>query len=365
LVISLVIQAFYSVQFTKLTKELEYKKLAIYQFIGIIVGTLIGLIAAYNNFGVWSLVIQTLSTEITKVLIAWTMIFWKPKFVFQKNKFDKHFTFGYKMAASGLLNTIFNEIYTFVIGKYYSVANLGYYSRALSLSQYPSNTLSVIVHKVSFPMLSAIQNDDVKLIKMQKTIIQLILFVIAPILIIMGILATPLFKVIYTEKWLPAVPIFQLLLINALLYPIHAFNLQIVGIKGRSDLFLKAEVYKKIIIAISIAVAIFIGGLYSVIIASIFASLFSLLVNVYFSNKVLNFGYWEQIKNIFPTLIYGALMALVTMLLYKLFQQMEYSDLVNIVCVSFVSLIFYFGIAYFIRLEPMKEVMRILGRRNV
>jgi teichuronic acid exporter len=356
--LNLIIQSLYVVQFTKLSRELSFKKLTIYNLVASIIGTVVGLTFAYIGYGVWSLVILAISIEIIKVLIVFWKEKWRPVFQFSKEKFSKHFQFGYKMAASGLLNTVFNELYTFIIAKYYSISQLGYYNRANSLSQYPSVTLSSIVHKVSFPLLSTLKDDDNKLIEIQKKTMQAIMFVIAPILIISGVVAKPLFIVLFTDKWSEAAPMFQILAVNALLYPIHAFNLQVVGIKGRSDLFLKAELVKKILILVTVAISFVLGGLFGILYGSVVISFLALFVNMYFCSRVLPFGILEQIKSLIPVFMFCLVMSLIIYFMGKWIFAYQLSEIWSIFIISFISIIAYLLFAKLVKLSILAELLK-------
>lgn len=354
--LNLIIQAFYTVQFTKLSRELRFKELAVINLMAIVFGVLMGLYGAINNFGVWSLVLQTLSIEILKAFICFLYLEWRPGFCFDKLKFNKHFNFGSKMAASSMLNTFFNEIYNFVIGKQYSINDLGFYNRANALSQYPAVTFSGIIHKVSFPFLSKIKDNDKELMQTQKNTMKLIVLIIGPILGIGAVLAKPLFNFLYTEKWSASASIFQILLINALLYPLHAFNLQVVGIKGRSDLFLKAELWKKIIIALFIGLGIYIGGLHSLIWGSVLASLLCLFVNMHYASKVLDYHSLRQLKDLFP--VFGLVMMItaIVFIFDTFFQTYFSSDLFRILVISFIGGIFYMLMLYYFWIKEGKDI---------
>src|SRR6185312_8789997 len=146
-------------------------------------------------------------------------------------KFHYHFKFGYKLTLSGLLDTIFTNIYQIIIGRFFIAADVGFYTRASTLTQLPVNNISGALNKISYPLFASIQNDNERLKKAHKQIMQMVIFIIAPVLVIMGVLAEPLFRFLFTEKWLPAVPYFQILCLTGILYPLHAYNLNILNIK--------------------------------------------------------------------------------------------------------------------------------------
>ncbi len=168
----------------------------------------------------------------------------------------KHFNYGYKLTLSDLLNRIFNNIFLIIIGKYFSAAQVGFYTRAETMKQLPVNNISRALDKVTFPLFVSIQDDEVRLKRVYKKLMLMVVFMISPVLIFLAVLAEPVFVFLFTEKWLPAVPYFQILCVTGILFPLHSYNLSILNVKGRSDLFLKLEVIKKMIIVITIIIAI-------------------------------------------------------------------------------------------------------------
>src|SRR5690606_17623980 len=182
----------------------------------------------------------------------WIYSNWKPALVFNMDKFKTHFSFGYKLTLSGLLDRIFNNLFLIVIGKFFSPAQVGFYTRAETMKQLPVTNLSNALNKVAYPLFASIQDDDIRLRRVYKKLMKMVLFIIAPVLVFLAVLAEPTFRFLFTEKWLPAVPYFQILCATGILYPLHAYNLNILNVKGRSDLILKLEVIKKIIIVVVI-----------------------------------------------------------------------------------------------------------------
>src|SRR5690606_26101433 len=157
----------------------------------------------------------------------WWRTRWVPSFVFSREKFRYHLLFGYKLTISGIIDTIFQNIYQIIIGKIFIASQVGFYTRANSLRQLPVMNLSTALNKVTYPLFASIQHEDERLKNAYKEIMQMAIFLIAPVLIILGVLAEPVFRFLFTEKWLPAVPYFQVLCIAGILYPIHSYNLNI------------------------------------------------------------------------------------------------------------------------------------------
>ncbi len=296
------------VQRAKLTIKLDFKTQAKASLTSVFIGGCVGIAMAYKGYGVWALVVQSLLRNGLNTIFLWFLSKWIPKAVFSTTSFKKLFSFGSKLLGAGLLNTIFQNIYLLVIGKLFSASELGFYTRAQQFQKMPSQNITGIIQRVTFPVLSSIQDDDEKLIKAYRSFIRLSAFVVFPLMIGLAVVAEPLIRLILTEKWMPTVPLLQLLCIAGMLYPVHAINLNILNVKGRSDLFLKLEIIKKILITIAILIT-FSFGVKAMVIGQIFTSFISFFINTHYSSKMINYGAWKQIKDMLPITIITLLMA--------------------------------------------------------
>lgn len=353
--------AFSSVQLAILTKKMEFKKITKINFPSTLVGVIIGLYLGFHDYGVWSIVWLYLSTEIVRSILLWLFSNWKPKFVFSKIKFKFHYSFGYKLLLSGLLDTIFKNLYNVLIGKYFSAQTLGFYERSKQFSEYPSAMLTGVISKVTYPMFSKIQNDPNRLEKVYRKLIRISFFLIAPLMLGAAATAEPLFLLILGDKWLPAVLFFQILTLAMMLYPIHAFNLNILQVFGRSDLFLKLEIIKKTITTISIVIA-FQFGILGLVWSSVFTSFAALSVNMFYSSKLINYPIYDQIKDLSETFIIAFFTAF---LMFKL--TFVFSDSINIIKIifaSFFGICFYLSVNYFLKGSPLHQAILILKNRN-
>ena len=304
-----IINAFAMVQRTRLTKLLDFKTQMLVAVPSMVLGGAIGVLMAYYGYGVWSLVVMAITQSFVSTLQLWFYAKWKPAWVFNKEKFKYHFNYGYKLTLSGILDTVFVNAYTIIIGKFFAPAQVGFFNRADSLKQLPVSNVSAILNKVTFPLFAEIKNDDVRLKSVYKKIMQLVLFLIAPLLLILAALAEPLFRFLFTEKWLPAVPYFQILCWNGILYPIHSYNLNILTVKGRSDLFLKLEIIKKIMVVLVLLVS-FQFGIYGLLYGAVFTSVLAFFINTHYSGKFINYKAWEQIKDILPLIFIAFIVVL-------------------------------------------------------
>ena len=246
-----ILTALGSIQQTRFIKTLRFKVFFKIAFPSILLGGGIGVFMALNDFGVWSLVASAVSQAFFNTVFLWIFSNWRPRLVFSLAQFKKHFNYGYKLTMSSIIDVGYRNIYAVLIGKYYSARELGYYNRADTLQQLPVANIGAILTKVTFPVFAKVQDDNVKLKYAIKLIIKSVTTVLAPLLLLAAALGEPLFRFILTEKWLPAVPYFQILCWAGILYPLNANNLNLLKVKGRSDLFLRLEIIKFIVEIIS------------------------------------------------------------------------------------------------------------------
>jgi len=302
-----IIAAFSMVQIAKLTKEVQFKKLMIAKLPSTLLGGAAGITAAYMDFGVWSLIIQQL-TDITAYSIqVWIQSKWRPMWVFDWQRVKELFDFGSKMMVSGILNTVYKNIYEIVIGRFYTTAQVGFYTQANKIKQLPVQNISSALSRVTFPVLAEIQDDDKRLKRAYKKIIRQVVFIIAPVMVGAVVIAEPMFRFVLTEKWLPAVPYFQWLCVTGFFYPLNAYNLNILKVKGRSDLFLKLEVVKKIIGVLGIIIAVQYSVMALVIVHAI-SSVIGYGINSFYSGLFIDYGLLEQMKDLALIIIAAILM---------------------------------------------------------
>lgn len=359
--ITFIISAFATVQLARLTKKMDFKTQTLIAIPATIVGGIVGIVMAYTGFGVWSLVWSYMVTSIVSTIQLWIYSKWSPGLIFNKTKFYAHLNFGYKLTLAGLLDTIFNNIYLIIIGKYFSAAQVGFYTRAETMKQLPVSNISNALSKVTYPLFSSIQDDLERLKRVYKQLMQMVIFIIAPVLILMAVLAEPTFRFLFTEKWLPAVPYFQILCITGILYPIHAYNLNILNVKGRSDLFLKLEVIKKIVIVITILIAIR-YGIIALLYGQVFTSIVAFLINTHYTGKLINYNAWEQAKDVLPAIILSMIAGSVTWL-GDYYQFGNYSDLIRILIGGFLGTLVYIGLAYLFRFRSLNDLKIILKKQ--
>ena len=354
--------AFSSIHYTRLTKNMEFKKELTITIPSLILSSTVGVLMAYNGFGIWSLVVSSILQSTTVGIQLWFRSDWKPIFKFNKEKFYFHFKYGYKLTLSGILDAFFNNIYVLIIGKYFAANQVGFFNRADSLKQLPVNNISSVLNKITFPLFAKIQDDNERLKEMNKKIMQMVLYFVAPTLLIMAALGEPLFRLLFTDKWLPAVPYFQILCWGGILYPIHAYNLNILKVKGRSDLFLRLEIYKKIIVIITIISSIsfgIIGLLYGTIITSIIA----FFVNTYYTGKLINYSSFKQMIDLTPILFVAVLTGGLVYSLDVLLLNKILNDIFRLIVGSTFGIIIFYLLSILLRLDSLNELKLIIKKK--
>lgn len=347
------------VQIAKLSKELKFKLQTKASLTSVIISGVVGVYLAYVGWGVWALVVQVLLKSAINTFLLFVFTRWVPQLIFSKNSFKVLFSFGSKLLFSGLLNAVFNNIYLIVIGKIYNAKELGFYTRANQFQQLPSETITVIIQRVSFPVLSSIQNQHTKLEHYYKKIIRYTAFIIFPLMIGLAVISAPLVSVVLTDKWNKAAPFLQLLCFIGMMYPIHAINLNILKVKGRSDLFLRLEIYKKILIIITIVIT-FSFGVKIMIIGQLVCSLVSLYLNTYYTKKLINYSFFSQLKDLFPVLLSALVMGIIV------FSSIYYiqSNIIKLITALFLGPTFYYLIGLIFKFEEIQELHKLLLKKN-
>lgn len=294
--ISLVIGALMSVHNAKLTIALDFKTIAKQSTISTIASGVIALICAYCGLGVWSLVIQTVLGQLFNMVYVWIYLKWRPAFSFSFESFKDLGSFGSKLLASSLLQTISSNLTTFVIGKFFSAKDLGYYNRGTQFATLPVNTMNGILGKVLYPILSKIQNDDAQLVNAYRKYICVMSIPIFFCCTLLISVAKPLILLLLTETWYDSILYLQIFSLTIMFDHVSSINLDLLKVKGRSDLFLKLEIIKKTISLIMLLSAIPFG-IIGICISGVIYSQVAIVVNTYYTGKLFNLGYVAQFKD--------------------------------------------------------------------
>lgn len=353
--ITLFINPLTVVQRAILTKRVDFKTQTKASLTAAIISGVIAIVMAYSNYGVWALVVQTIINGVLTALLLWIFSKWAPHKVFSWVSFKEMFSFGSKLLISGLLDTVYRNLFTLVIGKQFNKTELGYYTRADQFAQFPSSNLTGIFGRVTYPILSTLQDDDAKLKEVYRKYLRLSAFGIFPLMTGLAALASPLIILLLTEKWSGVIILLQIVCFSYMWYPIHAINLNLLQVKGRSDLFLRLEIIKKGfgIIMLFITVPL---GIEAMCIGSIITSLIALVINTNYTGKLINIGFLKQMKDLFPTLLYAISMFLVIFFSIKWID----SNIIKLLFGFTVGVVYYFLIAYFTNSPELKTCYSLI-----
>ena len=328
-----------AVQQAILTRKIDFKTQAMVSFSGAVVSGIVGLYMAYNGFGVWSLVFQQVGGYVMRTILLWILGKWKPKRKWSWESFHYLWGFGSKMLGSGLLDTIYNNIYPIVIGKYFSAQDLGNYTRAQQFSSLPSSNVTGVLQRVTFPVLSSIQNEDERLAKNYRKILKLSAFLVFPMMLMLSAIANPLVRILLTDKWIGCVILLQIVCFQMMWYPIHAINLNLLTVKGRSDLYFRLEILKKIVGVCILCITIPHGVAWMVC-GGVLSSLISLVINTYYTGKLLKIGLFIQIKDMLPIIVISSIMWLFIHILMLFLVDVYLQLFVGIVAGLFIYIFF-------------------------
>jgi teichuronic acid exporter len=304
--VGLVVSAFTQTQLTILTRRVDFKLQTKISVISGVISGVAGIIMAFLGYGVWSLVAKMLLGSIITSLLLWFLNTWRPSLEFNMKSFREMFSFGYKLLFVYLIDTVYKNVYYFIIGKFFSATDLGFYSRADQFSIFPVQNLTIAVQRVSYPVLSTVQDDNARLKEGYRKIIFPTMFISFFMMMGLAAVTKPLILLLLGDKWSPVIVYLQLLCLGTMLFPLGALNLNILNVKGRSDLALKIELIKKAF-AIPVIITGIFWGINYMIIGIIINSLIAYYINIFFSGRLINYSVKEQVTDILPTFLLSLL----------------------------------------------------------
>jgi teichuronic acid exporter len=351
LTINIVINSLAIVQRSRLTINLDFKTIAKVNVVSVLTSGACGIFFAYMGYGVWALVIQNLVRSIVSVIMLVRLSKWNPSFTFSKKSFNTLFKFGSKLLVAGLIAETFRNIYNITIGKIYSAAELGFYTRAKSFAELSAGTVTNVIHQVTYPILASLQDDNKKMISVFSQMIRMSAFIIFPTMTILALVADPFIRLVLTEKWSPAIPLLQWMCFARVFYPVNAININILNAVGRSDLFLKVDLSKLpfTIIALIITLPI---GVKAVVIGHVVTSVISFFINAYLPGKLFGYGIRSQIRDIIPVVLISAVTALIVFIVNSFVEMLILKLLIGIST----GLIIYIGTSYIFKINELKEI---------
>lgn len=302
--LNMFISSFAIVHTARLTHSVDFKSQSFVNLLTAIIAGTCGIFMAYNGFGVWSLVCQHLINSIVRVVLLIFITRWLPSFTFSKDSFKYLYSFGSKILVSSILHTIYSNLTTMLIGKFYAAKDLGFYTRGQTLAAFPSSNVNSIIQSVSYPVLAKIQDDDKYLIDAYRKLISMTSIVIFFGMFLLAAIAKPLIVTLLTDKWLDAVLYLQVFCFAYMFDHLCSLNLNILYVKGYSNLVLRLEIIKKAISISMIIAAISMGPL-AICIASALYTQIAVVINTYYTGKLFGLGYLKQVKDFIKYLIFS------------------------------------------------------------
>lgn len=345
------------VQRAQLTIKIDFKTQAKASIVAVCISGTVGILMAYHGFGVWALVFQAIVNATIEMLLLWIYARWIPAWIFSLKSFNRLFSFGSKLLLSGLLETVYRHLYTIVIGKKFSAQELGYYTRADQFAQFPSANLSAIICRVIFPVLSDIQDDDERLEYVYRKYLRVSAYIIFPLMIGLCVLAKPFIILVLTDKWGSSVILLQVLCLAYILYPVHTINLNLLQVKGRSDLFLRLEIIKKIvgviilIATIPFGVKVMCGGI-------VVSSFIALFLNTYYTKRIVNVGLVMQFQDLAPIFCLALTMGGVVWGISGLFG----SDFLKLLVGCCSGIIYYFLVSRLLHIKEWRDLIGLINK---
>ena len=353
--LTIVISGVKGIQQSYVSRNMLFKRFFYATLGGTIFSAFLGIGLAYAGFGVWAIVAQQLSNTTIDTLILWLTVKWRPKKMFSWNRLKGLLSFGWKMLASSLLDTIYTNIRGLIIGKMYSSADLAYYNQGEKFPNVIASNINTSIDSVLLPTMASEQDNASRVKAMTRRAIKTSTYIMAPLMMGLAFCAEPIVRLVLTDKWLPCVPYLRIFCITYMFYPIHTANLNAINAMGRSDLFLKLEIVKKIM-GLTILLLTMHWGVMVMAYSLLLSSVLSQIINSWPNWKLLNYNYWEQIKDMLP----GILIAVFMGLCVNLVELLHLSDVVTLLIQIPIGAIIYIGASVIFRLESFAYLWNMI-----
>lgn len=305
--LTVLISGIKNVQQAYVAKNMLFKRFFFSTLGGTLVAAAVGITMAYGGFGVWALIAQHVINLLIDTTILWFTVKWRPHRQFSYKRLRELFAFGWKLLVSSLLDTIYNDLRQLIIGRFYSAVDLAYYNQGKKFPTLIITNINTAIDSVLLPAMSNVQDDQGYVKSMTRRSIKISVYIMAPLMVGLCVTAIPLVSMILTDKWLPCVPFLRIFCITYIFYPVNSANLNAIKAMGRSDLFLKLEVVKKII-GIILLLSTMWNGVFAMACSLLITSLISQIINSWPNRKLLNYTYIEQLKDILPSIILALFM---------------------------------------------------------
>ena len=358
--LQVIISGVKNVQQAYVSRSLQFKRFFLSTLGGTFVSAVIGIWMAYHGYGVWALVTQQLVNTLVDTLILWVTVRWQPGLIFSFQRLKTLFSFGWKLLASALIITTYNEIRQLIIGKKYSSSDLAFYNRGDKLPQLFVNNVNTAIDSVLLPIMSKEQDDRIRVKLMTRRSIQISTYLMAPLMMGLAFVGEPIVRLVLSEKWLPSVPFMRVFCITYMFYPIHTANLNAIKALGRSDLFLKLEIMK-VIVAFAALFATMNISVEAMAYSLLFTSVASQIINSWPNWKLLNYSYIDQLKDILPTILLAVFMGGCVYLL----QFLGLPDIITLILQVLLGAAIYIAGSMLFKLESFSYILEILRNMQI
>lgn len=356
--LNLVINSLVAVNKTKLTIDVDFKTQSKISFYSAVLSGIVGVTLAFLGYGVWSLVVQALVLAGLNVVLSFYYVRWFPRERFSKESFKNLFSFGSKLLVANIISALYAKAYDMVIGKKYDKASLGLFSRADKFNQFASSNISGVLQRVSFPVLSSIQDDDERLKRAYKKYMQLSALVVFPLILGMCGIARPMIEVLLGKDWMGCVPMLQILAFAYLWDCVVMVNLNLIYVKGHSDYVLKLEIIKKIIAFAILATTLFFD-LTVICCGRVVYSLIAFYLNTYYTNKLLNYGFITQLRELAPILMMSLVITAIGLAMSAFINNAIIALIVSLIIFP----IAYVCMCYILKIEAFNELLEIIKKK--
>lgn len=360
--ITILISGVQNVQQAYVSRALQFKKFFFITLIGTIISAAVGIVMALHGHGVWSLIAQTLLNGVIDTVLIWRMVQWRPRWIFSVKRLRALFSYGWKLLVSNLLDTAYGNIQQLTIGRLYSSDDLAYYNRGCNVPNLIVANVNTSIDSVLFPVMSSEQDDPVKMKSMVRRAIMMSNYIMAPLMLGLAFIAEPVVRLVFTEKWLPCVPYLRIFCVIYVFQPIHTANTNAIKAMGRSDVFLKLEIMKKVI-GVTILLGAMRFGVMAIAWSYLINNIINQVINSWPNRKLLKYKYGEQIKDILPSTLLAAGMGICV---YGI-SLFHLNDLLTVVLQAMIGAVLYILGSVFFKLEAfcyLWEIVKIFWSRK-
>lgn len=358
--LNLFLNAFGTIHTTLLTKELNFKTISLAGVVATVVSGGVAIIMAMHGWGVWSLVGQILASTIVLVSMLWLLHSWRPMWVFSFESLRSYFRFGGFVLWTGILSTIHTNLYALIVGKLHSVQDVGFFSQARRLQLLPVNIMTTVVARVAFPVFSGISDDKARLARGIRKALISVMFINVPLMLGILVLAEDLVMVLFGMKWLPSVPVLQVLAIAGLMFPFNALNIDVLKAQGHSALNARIQLIR-LTIGISLLIVTSPFGIVAIAYGQVMASFLALLINTYYTKKLLDYGALTQMRDIMPYVAASAPMILVILVVLR---YANLANLTELIVATLAGIMIYLAVCKMAGLEAVDDLAAITYSRK-